>query len=76
MSHPYMEGRDVALGLDVGDVPHAGHVYATRAGYLPGSPERRAFLAGFHDYKPCLSVGDDGRIRNVWRAEKPPREAT
>lgn len=76
MPHPYMEGRDAALALEVGDVPHAGHVYATRAGYLPGSPERRAFLAGFYDYRPCLSLDDDGQITNIWRADQSPKETS
>lgn len=70
MGHPYLDGRDAALALEVGDQAHAAHVFATRAGYLPGSPERRAFCAGFADHKPALSLDDDGRITAVYPKEQ------
>lgn len=65
--YPYLDGRDAALGLKVGDVVVSAHVYATRAGYLPGThiAERRAFIAGFADYRPALSLDDDGHITRI-----------
>lgn len=71
-NHPYLDGRDAALALAVGDQAHAAHVYATRAGYLAGShpDERRIFIAGFVDYKPALSLDAAGRILAIYRDDK------
>lgn len=70
MGHPYLEGRDAALALAVGDQAHAAHIYARRHGYQPGTPERQAFCAGFYDHKPALALDAKGRITAVYTKEQ------